>query len=285
MNESAMANPADRHLYLPKADRSFWKCGADFTGTLRYLAWGRRDFAADPIPVSCHDGWVCAVIEEGSPVLDAASVAHRLTPGALAFMGPDCAYGWKSSDSGPCRILLWMWSGFSNPALAAEPRSACRIRLLDRGGRKTFRMLHDLCRGEILRREPSVGYLDGCRMMFEETIRRELPGSGQAAPPASGFRQQAEAWMASHLDSKEPVARLCDYLDLSQSTLYRRFLGEFGVSPLARFQELRMREAKRLLAGGGATVKEVAFRLGYSHFNDFSRAYRKHCGRCPSLDR
>jgi AraC family transcriptional regulator of arabinose operon len=218
-------------------------------------------------------------------VLDAASVAHRLTPGALVFMGPDCAYGWKSSGSGPCRILLWMWSCFSNPALAAEPRSTCRIRLLDRGGRKTFRMLHDLCRGEILRREPSVGYLDGCRMMFEETIRRELPGSGQVSPPASGFQQQADAWMASHLDSREPVARLCDYLDLSQSTLYRRSLAEFGVSPLARFQELRMREAKRLLAGGGTTVKEVAFRLGYSHFNDFSRAYRKHCGRSPSLDR
>lgn len=91
--------------------------------------------------------------------------------------------------------------------------------------------------------------------------------------------------LTAHLDSKEPVARLCDYLNLSQSTLYRRFRAEIGVGPLDRFQELRMNEAKRLLSEEGVTVKEAAFRLGYSHFNDLSRAYRKHFGKSPSFDR
>ena len=36
--------------------------------------------------------------------------------------------------------------------------------------------------------------------------------------------------MAGHLDSREPVARMCDYLNVSQSTLYRRFMEEVGVS-------------------------------------------------------
>ncbi len=276
---------ADRHLYLPASDRSFWKSCGDSDGSLRYLAWGGRDFEAQPIPVSRHDGWVCVVIEEGSPMLRAASVSRRLTPGALALIGPDCAFGWKPSGAGSCRILLWMWKGFSDPALAGEPRSGWRIRMLDAVGRKSFRMIHDLCRREVLRGEPSAGYIEGCRMIFEETLRRVVLDSVADAAPNSELVRQVDVWMAAHLDSKEPVARLCDYLNISQSSLYRRFRDETGVSPLERFQQLRMNEAKRLLAGGGTTVKEIAFRLGYAHFNDLSRAYRKHFGKSPTLDR
>jgi AraC-like DNA-binding protein len=276
-----MRAPLERNLYLPKSDRSFWKCGRDFDTSLRYLSWGRRNFDEQPIPVTCHDGWVCAMIEEGSPMLRAATVSRRLTPGTLALIGPDCAYGWKPSGAGTCRILLWMWSGFTDPALISEPRSACRIRMLDRAGRKSFRMLHDVCRLEVLRSEPSAGYLDGCRMMFEETIRREVLLTGSSRRPVSELCGQAEAWMAGHLDSREPVARMCDYLNVSQSTLYRRFMEEVGVSPLSRFHDLKMREAKRLLSRQRLSVKETAFRLGYAHFNDLSRAYRKHFGECP----
>jgi AraC family transcriptional regulator of arabinose operon len=157
--------------------------------------------------------------------------------------------------------------------------------MLERAARKSFRLLHDLCRLEVLRNEPSAGYLEGCRMMFEETIRREVLQSGIAGLPISELCGQAHAWMADHLDSSEPVARLCDYLNVSQSTLYRRFMEEVGASPLARFHDLRMQEAKRLLSEQNLSVKEVAFRLGYTHFNDLSRAYRKHFGKCPSEDR
>lgn len=279
-----MAAALQRSLYLPKSDRSFWRCGGNFGSTLRYLAWGRRDFDEQPIPVSCHDGWVCAVIEEGSPTLRAASVSRKLTPGELALIGPDCAFGWKPSGAGTCRILLWMWSGFTTPALTGEPRSGCRIRMLDRTGRKSFRLLHDLCRREVMRSEPSAGYLEGCRMMFEETVRREVLHPAPTRRPVSELCGQAEAWMTAHLDSSEPVARLCDYLNVSQATLYRRFMAEAGASPLARFHELRMMEAKRLLASRRLSVKEVAFRLGYAHFNDLSRAYRKHFGKCPTGD-
>ncbi len=280
-----MGASADRHLYLPASDRSFWKSGGDSDGSLRYLAWGCRDFETQPIPVSRHEGWVCVVIEEGSPMLRAASVSRRLTPGSLALIGPDCAFGWKPSGSGSCRILLWMWSGFNDPVLAGEPRSGWRIRMLDVDGRKSFRMIHDLCRREILRGAPSRGYIEGCRMIFEETLRREVLDSAADSSPISELIRQADAWMSAHLDSREPVARLCDYLNISQSSLYRRFRDETGVCPLERFQQLRMNEAKRLLARGGTTVKEIAFHLGYAHFNDLSRAYRRHFGKSPTLDR
>lgn len=146
-------------------------------------------------------------------------------------------------------------------------------------------LIHDLCRREVLRGEPTPEYIEGCRMIFEETLRREVLDPGNHQAPVSELVRLADAWMMAHLDSREPVARLCDYLNLSQSSLYRRYRQEVGRSPLERFQQLRMDEAKRLLSLGGTTVKEVAFHLGYAHFNDLSRAYRKHFGKSPTLDR
>jgi AraC family transcriptional regulator of arabinose operon len=122
-------------------------------------------------------------------------------------------------------------------------------------------------------------------MMIEETIRREILRDSPVTVPSSGLCGQADAWMAAHLDSGEPIARLCDYLNVSQSTLYRRFMEDTGASPLARFQDLKMCEARRLLSEQGLTVKEAAFRLGYAHFNDLSRAYRRHFGKSPTGDR
>jgi AraC-like DNA-binding protein len=37
-----------------------------------------------------------------------------------------------------------------------------------------------------------------------------------------------------------------------------------------------------MLANKGVTIKEVAYRLGYRHPHDFSRAFRKHSGSLPS---
>jgi AraC-like DNA-binding protein len=285
MNEIAMETGTDRHLFLPKADRSFWRCGEDFDGTLRYLAWGGRNFDSQPVPASRHDGWVCVVIQEGSPELRAASVSHRLTAGTFALIGPDCSFGWSPSGSGICRILLWLWREFADPALAGEPRDACRIRMLQGSVRKALLTLHNLCRVEVLGRSPSVGYIEGCRLMFEATITRDVLGPSPASISPAEFVHLAETWMAAHLDSREPVARLCDYLNLSQSTLYRGFRDELGIGPLVRFQQLRMEKAKHLISEDGMTVKEAAFRLGYGHFNDLSRAYSKHFGVSPTQDR
>lgn len=122
-------------------------------------------------------------------------------------------------------------------------------------------------------------------MIFEATLKRMIQVG--VAPPkqATGLSEQAQSWMCAHLDSKEPIARLCDYLNLSQSTLYRMFTVEVGMNPSVRFQQLRMQKAKDLLARSRLSIKEIAFQLGYEHFNDFSRAYRKHFGHCPSRDR
>jgi AraC family transcriptional regulator of arabinose operon len=282
-----MSHPERRHLYLPERDRSFWKADADLDVPLRYLAWGYRDFTRQPMPASRHEGWVYVLIEEGSPTMVVRRREVRMPAGTLAVIGPDCPFGWKGAVVGPSKFRLWMWRSAPSVRAEAELRAAHVTRAIGRAGRKPFELLHDLCRREVLRPGgASAPYLDGCRILFETTVQRtvlDLPAdaSEPSAGGASELSALAKAWLDVHLDSREPIARLCDYLDVSQSTLYRGFVEDVGMSPLAWFHRARMERARRLIQEGGRSVKETAYALGYGHANDLSRAYRKHFGAAP----
>lgn len=270
-----------RHLYLPARDRSFWRADADDL-PLRYLAWGARDFYRQPIPASRHEGWVCVLIEEGAPTLVVRRQAVRVPSGTLALIGPDCPFGWRGAASGQARFRLWMWEGLGPAIEDAHLRASYVARPLVRHERQPFLVLHDICRREVLRPDgPDAAYLEGCRILFATTIGRELLDSRRPAGSASDLVSLARDWMAAHLESREPIARLCDYLTVSQSTLYRAFAAAEGISPLAYFHRARMVRARDLLAGP-LSVKEVAHRLGYEHANDLTRAYRRHFGAPPT---
>jgi len=72
-----------------------------------------------------------------------------------------------------------------------------------------------------------------------------------------------------------------EWVGLSASHLRSLFAAELGVSPIAALQTQRTREARRLLAGGSLTVKEIARQVGYEDPLYFSRAFRKRVGMSP----
>lgn len=275
-----------RHLYLPARDRSFWTAGKGLALPLLYLAWGARDFHRQPIPASRHEGWVCVLIEEGAPTMVVRRQAVRMPTGTLALVGPDCPFGWKGAASGQSRFRMWMWRSFAGTMGRTELRASYVSRLLARHERQPFLHLHDLCRREVLRSAgPDPAYLEGCRILFETTIQRELLDKREHSGDVSDAVALARTWIGAHLDSHEPIARLCDYLNMSQSTLYRVFTAAEGQSPLAFFHRSRMAKARELLSAHSLSVKEIAHVLGYEHANDLSRAYRRHFGEPPTRTR
>jgi AraC family transcriptional regulator of arabinose operon len=216
-------------------------------------------------------------------------VARRTVPmptGTLALIGPDCPFGWRGSAAGPSKFRLWMWRTFVAANAHPELQSGYLTRALSWKDRKPFVLLHELCRQEVLHpASPGKAYLEGCHRLFEATMRRAIENEPKPDQQAPETIEQAKIWMSAHLESREPVARLCDYLNLSQSTLYRLFMAELETSPLSCFHQLRMQKARELLTSSQVPVKEIAFQLGYQHFNDLSRAYRKQYGCSPTASR
>ena len=99
--------------------------------------------------------------------------------------------------------------------------------------------------------------------------------------PRSAFRKEVERHAERLLPSGavriERVAREMGY---SRQTLYRRLKAE-GTTFEALLDDLRRRLALRLVREPGLSVKEIAYRLGFSEPAAFSRAFKRWTGRAP----
>lgn len=270
-----------RRLYLPRPDRAYWRATATTKHGLQYLAWGERRFGDSPMPCSRHDGWVFAVLEAGSPLVVTQVGTSRFDAGTALIMGPDHAYGWADTKRLPCRMLLWM---YRNPqtALLANEDSASRLEIrLSPPVLKRVQLIHAMCRDESQRAGRTADTaLDALQRLLEATLMAEVDARGSKGEDAA-ILQSGLQWIAAHLDTAQPAARLADYLGISVSTLFRKFKSELGESTHDYFLRMRMEAARRKFAEG-TSVKEAAFQLGYRHAGDLSRAYHRHFDSSPT---
>ncbi len=104
---------------------------------------------------------------------------------------------------------------------------------------------------------------------------------GRIAPRKSAFQSEVERRMEPMLASGPVrIDRVARELGCSRQTLYRR-LKEEGVTFVELLDGLRRRLALRLVREQGLSVKEAAWRLGFSDPAAFSRAFKRWTGTCP----
>ena len=87
--------------------------------------------------------------------------------------------------------------------------------------------------------------------------------------------------MLAHLDGSVHMADICRHLGVSATTLKRLFRDGMQVTAMEHYQQLRLREACRLLRTGRYTITQVAAELGYSSLPAFSRQFRARLKRTP----
>ncbi|MEA3065987.1 MAG: hypothetical protein QOJ27_2444 [Sphingomonadales bacterium] len=100
-------------------------------------------------------------------------------------------------------------------------------------------------------------------------------------PPPRRFRGEVERRLESVLGSGEVgIDRIARDLGTSRQTLYRRLKSE-GTTYERLLDALRRRLALRLVREQGLSVKEAAYRLGFSDPAAFSRAFKRWTGSSP----
>lgn len=97
---------------------------------------------------------------------------------------------------------------------------------------------------------------------------------------SASLRQQTD-WPELARKANYSTAALAALRGVSMRQLEREFLRRFGQTPERWLNDLRLREAWELLAGGNA-VKIAAVSSGYKHSPSFSRAFKRHFGFPPS---
>lgn len=80
-------------------------------------------------------------------------------------------------------------------------------------------------------------------------------------------------------------SKLAEAVGVSPATLNAAFRKNFGTSVGKYALSVKMREAKRLVAAGRFSVKEIAAKTGFSSLSHFCKTYRAFYGRPPSSDR
>ena len=114
--------------------------------------------------------------------------------------------------------------------------------------------------------------------------------SDTPAPPsesADAIRSPSEesvpiAYMKRHLKKGLTLRELAHACNSSISSLESKFKSVYGVSLYQYYIDLRMEEAKRLLAKTSYTVTEIAMRCGYENLFYFCNVFKKQVGMTPT---
>lgn len=272
-----------RVIHQPPGGRPRWINEGGPANELQYLGWGWRAYGRHPIPVSLHAGWTYQLVASGRAVLDTGRKRVPVPEGHLAIIGPSCPNGWVAArPSDRCRIFTWIWRDAPLLGAIGLPDDRWRIFSLGREDVRRLEALHAETRGEISRLdEATVEAMHAIRSRIDVLIARS--GSRGAAQTGSKARlEYALNWLGKHPEELRPVAALADYLQVSPATLNRLFRSQMGKNVREIAYAMRMEAAREILEREGPPVKELAFRMGYVHANDFTRAYSRFWREGPS---
>lgn len=97
--------------------------------------------------------------------------------------------------------------------------------------------------------------------------------------------KRAIEFIEQNLTRRLVLAEVSRQVGVSTRTLQRLHKEHYGMSASEFIRERRMQRAKMLLARGRTSISEVAHLIGYSSPANFSRDFRRHFGRAPSMAR
>jgi len=95
---------------------------------------------------------------------------------------------------------------------------------------------------------------------------------------------RAVRWIREHFAQPFRVEDVARMAGMSVSAFYRNFQAVTAMSPIQFQKQIRLQEARLLLATRPGDVTGVAQRVGYDNASQFSREYRRQFGAAPSRD-
>jgi AraC-like DNA-binding protein len=91
-------------------------------------------------------------------------------------------------------------------------------------------------------------------------------------------------WIREHHAASFKVEDVADFVGMSVSAFYRNFQAVTAMSPIQFQKQIRLQQARLLLASHPNDVTGVGFKVGYDSASQFSREYRRYFGAAPSQD-
>jgi AraC-like DNA-binding protein len=95
---------------------------------------------------------------------------------------------------------------------------------------------------------------------------------------------RAVRWIRDHYARNFRVEHVAAICGMSVSAFYRNFQAATAMSPIQFQKQIRLQEARLMLAAQHGDVAEIGYQVGYDSPSQFSREYRRQFGAPPSKD-
>lgn len=116
-------------------------------------------------------------------------------------------------------------------------------------------------------------------------IEKDFPSSGivheDSVSTGNKLINEVIYYIGKHYMEDISLSSLADTFYLSKEHLSRSFKRETGTNLFSYIMELKLNDAKKLLASTELTLDEIAFKLGFSNGNYFSKVFKKNTGQSP----
>lgn len=113
----------------------------------------------------------------------------------------------------------------------------------------------------------------GGQAQYSEPLRAQADAGARFA--------ELIAWMHDHLAADLSVAVLADRACLSPRHFARRFRDDYGMTPGAFVERLRLDAARQRLVTGERPIREIAGAVGFDSADVFRRAFQRRIGVAP----
>ena len=89
-------------------------------------------------------------------------------------------------------------------------------------------------------------------------------------------------YVTEHYTEKILLDNICFLFNTNKTTLCQSFKDKYGFTILTYINQLKIKEAKKLLLEQELSITDIAEKLGYNSIHYFSRHFKKHTGMTPS---
>ena len=146
----------------------------------------------------------------------------------------------------------------------------------DQGSSVRFKFLQELARGESI--EEITNLFIGNLYLTEYKLKSAAPASEARA---RGLAERARLSIDEGYSRRLSLNSIAQDLAVSKEHLSRVFKKKFGKTVTEYIHEVRIESARRLMATGDYSLKQVCYETGYQSYNDFYRNFRKVTGVSP----
>lgn len=188
-----------------------------------------------------------------------------------------------------CRKALWtLVCGLKLPASEADSRHLEQLLLdiLQKLNRRVHRgrerqSAYQASRVRLIERFARATSPDRARLAFRQELRLLTHRTRLPSSRTHRLALSARVFIDTHYERHTSLSTVAAHLHVSSNYLSRVFRHETGMTLTSYIQRVRINHARRLLAEGGESISEIAYRVGYRNYRDFYRNFVKQENASP----